>query len=410
MSDTMPASGGLRVAYILKRYPRLSETFIVNEILSLEAAGAGVQIFAAALPKEDITHPAVGRVQAEVTYTRRVAARLFKHEPAVLGRECGEPATFTKLLAEARRCGDEAIDELAQAAFIASLLRQRPVDHLHAHFATSAARVARLVSKLTGVPFSFTAHAKDIFVDTVDWESVRRLLREATFTVAISDYHADFLASREPSARTVVVRNGVDLGRFRPAEGGAAARPNLVLAVGRLVEKKGFPYLLAACALLRDRGVAFECVVVGDGPQRELLDETAAGLNLNGTVRLLGARDQEFVRQTLNEAAVLVAPCVRAENGDRDGLPTVLLEAMAAGVPVVSTPVTAIPELVTDGETGVLTAERDAVGLADAIQQLLESPEHRTRLAAAGRTRVQKCHDTGRNSRQLLAAFAGSPA
>lgn len=409
MPDTTPAINRLRVAYILKRYPRLSETFIVNEILSLEAAGARVQIFAAARPKEDITHPAVDRVQAEVTYTRRVAARLYKHEEAILGRECGAPARFTRLLAEACRSGREAVEELAQAAFIAALLRKHPVDHLHAHFATSAARVAHLVSQLTGTPFSFTAHAKDIFVDTVDWRSVGRLLREAAFTVAISDYHAAFLASREPTVRTVVVRNGVDLGRFRPAER-PVSRRNLVLAVGRLVEKKGFPYLLAACALLRDRGVSFECVVVGDGPQRQLLHETAAGMNLNGTVRLLGARDQEFVRQTLSEAAVLVAPCVCAENGDRDGLPTVLLEAMAAGVPVVSTPVTAIPELITDGETGVLTAERDAVGLADAIQQLLASPEHRTRLAAAGRARVQTCHDTVRNSRRLLAAFAGSPA
>ncbi|MFQ5719943.1 MAG: glycosyltransferase [Acidobacteriota bacterium] len=394
-----------RVGYILKRYPRLSETFIVNEILSIEAAGADVAIFAAGRPAGEPVHPAVSRVAASVTYTRK-EARLAPHDLAGLARTCGAAARFESLLAEARVDGPDAVDEVIQAGCIARHLTHHPVDHLHAHFATSAARIARHVSALTGVGFSFTAHAKDIFVSAVEWPVVSRLLREALFPVAISDYHARFLVEKEPSTRPVVVRNGIDLHQFR-FDFSVNPAP-LVLGVGRLVEKKGFVFLVEAAAHLRDRGVGCETLLVGEGPEREKIENAIRRLDLADRVRLAGAQDQDFVRRALARAAVVAVPCIEASNGDRDGLPTVLIEAMASGVAVVSTPVTAIPELVIDGRTGRLVAPGDVPALADAVSALLHDAPRRARLACAARTRVEDLHDSRENGRQLLAAFSQS--
>ncbi len=416
MAPDRPAAHVPRVAYVLKRYPRLSETFILNEILALERAGVPVRIFAASDPGEPRVHEAVRQVMARVTYTGTrgsgvLGDLLAGHREA----SRASPAVYDDLLARALAHGAPGnADEFAQAAWIAALVRRESIGHLHAHFATSASRVAFLASRLAGVPFSVTAHAKDLFAHSVDRGALSALLERASFVVAISDYHRRFLLDLSPRARVEIVRNGVDLQRFpwnggRAALAGAAAprpsRPPLVLAAGRLVEKKGFDVLLQACALLRDRGVPFACRIIGEGDQRPTLERIVGALDLR-EAQLDGARTQEELFAVLVEASVLAVPCITAPSGDRDGLPTVILEAMAAGVPVVGTPVTAIPEIVSHGETGLLVPERDPSALADAIEGLLRDPGQSRTLTHAARRLVEQRHDARRSVKRLAGLFA----
>ena len=397
--------GAARLGYVLKRYPRLSETFIVNEILALERAGLGVRIYASARPSGLTTHAAVGRVRARVTYFRENSRRLWRRRPEKLRAECGAAELFDRL--RVRFAGDEEqASELAQACSIAGMVRREGISHLHAHFATSAARIASLAARFAGVPYSFTAHAKDIFLESVDRDLLGRLLRGASFVVAISDYHARFLHDCEPHARVLVVRNGLDLKRLAWAGDERSARPGRILAIGRLIEKKGFEYLLSACDILRRQGIPFDCCLAGEGPLRPELERQIQRLQLESRVKLLGALSQEQVRVQLSEASVFAAPCVSTSSGDRDGLPTVILEAMALGVPVVSTPVTAIPEIVRHGDTGALVPECDSEQLAQAIRDLLERPSYGHKLAVAARRAVEKNHDADISAGLLMARFA----
>ncbi|OLC54922.1 MAG: hypothetical protein AUH92_03215 [Acidobacteria bacterium 13_1_40CM_4_69_4] len=400
---------GPRVAYVLKRYPRLSETFILNEILGLERTGAEVRIFAADNPREPAVHEAVSRVAAPVAYTGSsgdgaLRELLFRHREAALA----SPVLYDELLARARARGSDAeFSEFAQAGWIASAVLQESIEHIHAHFATSAARIARQASRLSGVPFSVTAHAKDLFLHSVDRSALSELLERSAFVVAISEFHRRFLLSLSPRARVEVVRNGIDLSRFPWIGPRTPDRDSMrILGAGRLVEKKGFDDLIRACSLLRDRGVTFECRIVGEGDQRPALEALILSLGLHD-VHLEGARTQEELGALFAWASLLAAPCVTASSGDRDGLPTVILEAMAAGVPVVATPVTAIPEVVHPGETGLLVAERSPGSIADSLVRLHCDRDLASHVASAARRLVEERHDATRNSARLAGLFAG---
>jgi len=398
------------VAYVLKRFPRLSETFILNEILALERAGRSVRVFAASHPGETVVHEGAKQVRAQVTYTRN-ALRGMEEGPEQLLQEAGiSPEFYREVVAERKERGDQAgLREAAQAALIAACARREKIPHLHAHFATFAARAACLAAQLSGIPFSFTAHAKDIFLDSVDRTALAQLLRRAAFVVAISDYHRKFLSELAPEARIVVVRNGLDLESFACPDFSPASffqRASLqILGVGRLVEKKSFGDLLRACALLRDQGVGFQCRLIGEGPERQMLEHLIERLELSGLCVLEGARPQEVVRERLSSASVLIAPCVELLSGDRDGMPTVILEAMAMGVPVVTTPVTAIPETIHDGETGRLVPERSPDEVAAAVLDLAFDPERTRSIAMAARGAVERHHDVRRSAATLAVMF-----
>lgn len=408
MAPDRPAAGVPRVAYVLKRYPRLSETFILNEILALERLGAEVRIFASADPGEPRNQDDVRRVKARVTYTGPFGRGALRDIiPRLRDAALAAPAVFDQLLAGALAPGtDESVSEFAQAGWIASAVRLESIGHIHAHFATSASRIACLASRLSGVPFSLTAHAKDLFAQSVDRGVLADLLERAAFVVAISETHRRFLLGANPRARVEVVRNGIDLGRF-PWNGARPRdfRPLRILGAGRLVEKKGLDDLVRACALLRDRDVPFDCRIVGDGDQRPRLEDLIRTL-CPGDVRLEGARTQDELIACLREASVFVAPCVTAPSGDRDGLPMVILEAMAAGVPVIATPITAIPEIVRHGTTGFLVPERSPERIAVAAVSLWRDPDLARRLAAAARRDVEELHDAARNARRLASLFA----
>lgn len=392
-----------RVAYVLKVYPRFSETFIVNEILAHEAAGVAVEIFAMRAPTEGRFHEQLARVRAPVTYLPHHGLRAADFWEQVRGAAAADRGFWARL-APAQH---EEVHDVAQAMALAELLAARGIAHVHAHFASSATSVARLAARLAGVPYSFTAHAKDLYHESVDPADLRRKLADAAAVVTVSDYNLAYLRESfgADAARVRRVYNGLELARFPYAP--PSDRPQRILAVGRLVEKKGFDVLVEACALLREGGRRVECLIVGEGERRSDLAALIEARGLGRLVHLVGPQPQGEVARLVRSGAVFAAPCVVGADGNRDGMPTVLLEAMALGTPCVATDVTGIPELIEDGSSGLLVAQRDPAGLAAALARLLDDEQLRMRLAAAARRRVEADFDGARNAAALRAYFAG---
>lgn len=390
----------LRVGYVLKMYPRFSETFIVNELLAHEAAGLDLEIFSLRAPVDGRFHEMLSQVRAPVTYLAHHGLRAEGFW-AQLRSATGLPG-FAAGFAQACH---ESVDDLAQALALAEMVRARGITHLHAHFGSVATTVARLAAAFTGVTYSFTAHAKDLYHESVDPADLRRKLADAAVVVTVSDYNVAYLREcfAESAARVCRIYNGLDLARF-PYRDPVARLPQII-AVGRLVEKKGFDVLIDACALLRERGRSVRCQIVGDGPLAMMLTAQIARRGLVNQVQLVGPRPQGAVIELVQQAAVFAAPCVVGDDGNRDGLPTVLIEAMALGTPCVATDVTGIPELVRHGETGLLVAQRDPAALATALEQLLDNRTLRTRLAASARQVIEDEFDIMHNSARLRECF-----
>jgi len=390
----------MRIGYVLKVYPRFSETFIVNEVLAHERAGTQVEIFSLREATEGRFHEMHARVQAPVTYlpARSLASERLWAD-LVLARD-----TFPGLFGVLDGFRDAAARDVHQAVLLALAARERGITHLHAHFGSVATTVARMAARIAGVPYSFTAHAKDIYWEGVDEADLVTKLGDAGKVVTVSEFNVDHLRALCPGADVTRVYNGLDLAAFPYADPGE--RAPVVVAVGRLVEKKGFGDLIDACALLAARGRPVRCRIAGAGPLEQELRERIARAGLDDWVELLGPRSQDAVRDLVQEAAVFAAPCVVGEDGNRDGLPTVLLEAMALGTPCVSTPVTGIPEVVRDGETGLLVGERDPRALADALQRLLEDAPLRVRLAEAARALIEDEFDADRTAAAMRAALS----
>jgi glycosyltransferase involved in cell wall biosynthesis len=300
--------------------------------------------------------------------------------------------------------GEDASD-VYQALCLAEQVVLRGIRHLHAHFASSPASVARLASRFAGISYSFTAHAKDIFHEDVRADDLRAKVRDAAGAVTVSDYNLAFLGRLCGDAAEKVRRvyNGLPLDRFRfetPRE-----REPRVVAVGRLVEKKGFADLIDACRILEESGTLLSCSIIGTGELEADLREQISRSRLEGLVELLGPRPQAEIADRVRRAAVFAAPCVVGEDGNRDGLPTTLLEAMAIGTPCVSTDVTGIPEVVRDGVTGLQVAQRDPAALASAIRRLLEDAELRVELAGNARALVESEFDVHENAARVRELF-----
>lgn len=404
MSHHPAASVAARVGYVVKRYPRFSETFVVNEILAHEAAGTAVEVFAQFGPVDTHFQDAISRVRAPVHYLPAQSSKA-----SALWQQLHAAArAFPSAWSTAAASGDVDVRTLQQAMALAELVGARRIEHLHAHFATGATEVARLASALTGVPFTFTAHAKDIFHESVDPVDLERKLAAAHAVVTVSDFNVRHLRAAFPHLAHKVVRiyNGLDLEDF--AYAAPTERAPEILAVGRLVEKKGFRYLVDACRELVERGVAFTCAIVGTGDEKAFLRERVAEAGLEGRVSLTGPLPQREVKVRMRRAAVLAVPCVVGADANQDGLPTVLLEAMALGTPCVSTDVTGIPEVLEDGVTGAMVPQHDAIALADALQRMLARAAERVALAGRARGRIEEAFDVHRSAATLRSAFASA--
>lgn len=405
------------IAYVVKRYPRYSETFIVNEILAHEAAGVTVYIFALRPPADTHFQDKISRVRAPVIYLKKPAqgrsnpsiTTLTPNSATYFWSELKEAAkVFPDLWGKLGCAAAERSSVVYQAAWLAQEIDRLGITHLHAHFGSVATSVAQLAACFADVPYSFTAHAKDIFHESVDPEDLRRKLQSAASVVTVSDYNLAYLRQRfgADARRVQRIYNGLDLTELRCQP--TAGRSPLILSVCRLVEKKGLNHLVAACDRLRQRGVEFTCQIVGTGPLEADLRSQIQALHLDDWVELVGPRPQQEVFALMAQASVFAAPYVIGADGNRDGLPTALLEAMALGTPCVATDVTGIPEIVRDGETGLLVDQRDPDGLATALQRLLDDGALREQLALGARSLIEAEFDIAHNAAALRAQFGSS--
>lgn len=395
-----------RTAYVLKMYPRFSETFVVSEIIARERRGADIRIYSMRPPADPHFHGALALVEAPVAYIPRVRDRISVWE--VLRRAADLPG-FARAIRELIAAD---VDDALQAVDVAHRALADEVTRFHAHFASMATTIARLASLLSGIPYSFTAHAKDLFHASVDPEDVDRKIADARAVVTVSDYNLRHIRQRYESAASTPVHrvyNGLDLDvfRFRPASERGETAP-VVVSVGRLVEKKGFPVLIDAIARLRADGREVRCRIVGGGGLEDELRERIRAQGVADLVELTGPVPQERIRDIVQSATVFAAPCVVGADGNADGLPTVLLEAMALGTPCVSTDVTGITEAVRDGETGRIVPQHDAGALADAIAGLIDDPETATRLARSARALVERDFDSAGQAAQLERVACGT--
>lgn len=401
----------MRVAYLLKRYPRYSETFIVNEILAHEEAGMEIEIFALRPPLDTHFQAAISRVRAPVTYISNDGVKATKlWDELRLGRSS---------LPGLRDALDVALmidaTSVRQALLLALELIARRIDHVHAHFATVATTVARLAALFANTTYTFTAHAKDIFHESVDPAELMQKLSGAETVVTVSEYNRRLLESMKSEAGlagaedTGIARiyNGLDLDRysFHGALHAPEPGPPLLLAVGRLVEKKGFRDLIDACAILKQKGLDFACRIIGTGDLRAELEAQIVELGLSGAVELVGPLPSDEVAAWMRRATIFAAPCVIGADGNRDGLPMTVLEAMALGTPVIATGVTGLPEVLRDGETGLMIPENDPPALATAVATLLDDPGQRDLLTGAARAVIEQDFDLRTSAAELRAVF-----
>jgi colanic acid/amylovoran biosynthesis glycosyltransferase len=395
------------LGYVLKRFPRISETFVAAELIELERQGERVTVFAISRPDEPFRHGFVDDLRARVVYlphrparqplrTLRSLVRVLRAQPLGWLRAAAVCSRPPKLRTWRR---------LLQATVLRDEMERAGIDHAHAHFATAAARLANLAWRMGGPTYSVTAHAKDIYHEDVRVDHLRDKLAPATFVATVSAANRDHLETLLSLDGTLrVVHNSVDLRRL----GGARAspgEPGVVLTVARLVEKKGIADLVEACSLLRadGAGAPVRLEVAGHGPLRGELEARARQLGVEA--RFHGAVPQEEVLALYRRAAVFCLPCVVAGSGDRDGLPTSVLEAMALGVPVVATAVSGLAEVVLHERTGLVVAQHDPRALAGALARVLADPELAARLASGARAHVERHFATERSVAELRALF-----
>ncbi len=402
---------GPSLAYLLKKFPRLSETFILNELLAQERLGREIHVFSRRPPDDEPRHPELASLRATVE-TLPPKGEIDPWELLVSDEQNPDDllGRLGRLVREARSWRHPRVPFLlVEALHVFKRTRELGIAHQHVHFATDSAVVALLVKELGGPTYSLTCHAKDIYRRTVDPAMLDRLVRGSAFVVTVCDANREYMGrqiSEEALAKVHRLYNGIDLTTF--AADGARREEGLVLGVGRLVEKKGFHVLLEALAILLRRGVGLSALLVGDGEERSRLEARIGELGIGERVRMLGPRDQAEVRALMSRATVLVQPSLVGQDGNRDALPTVLVESLAMELPCVSTPVTGIPEILDQGRCGVLVPENDAPATADAIEALLRDPARRARIAADGRRRAQELFDARKTARELSSWFDGA--
>jgi glycosyltransferase involved in cell wall biosynthesis len=405
----------MRIAYVIPAWPPLpSQPFVVNEMIEVAAAGhelTVVPLYRA--PRGSVRHGTFERLRpAHVLpailvdpVSLAVALWTCLWRPLRVLRTLGglhraaglNPWAHAKLV---------AVTPKALAA--AWRLHRLGVEHLHAHFANQTADCAAIAGSLAGIPFSFTAHAYDVYQstlpqrnDTLPWK-----LRHAARAFAVSEFATGLLratAGRDGARRVETAYVGIPLELFRAEPPAQRDRVLRLLAVARLCEKKGLDTLVDACAELRARGVGFELWIFGDGPLRDALAARIAAHGLGGLVHLGGVVPQEEIARRMRDCHAFVLPCRRDRHGDMDGIPTVFMEAMATGRPVVAGAVSGIPELVRDGETGLLVPPDDPAALARALARLAADERLASRLGTAARALVERQHDQRTNARRVIA-------
>jgi glycosyltransferase involved in cell wall biosynthesis len=400
-------AGAAPVAYLMSRFPKLTETFVLFELLAVERLGQRVELYPLLRHRESVSHPEavalIPRAHYEPFLSRAILASQFamvRHRPR---------AYFGALAALMRGTFGSAnyfFGGLAIFPKVAHMARRMEADgvrHVHCHFSNHPAAAGFVIHRLTGIPYSFVAHGSDLHVDR---HMLPRKVAESAFTVAISrDNLEEIVAECGPWARerVEVIHCGVDTDLLRPRP---RVRPDdaplSIACIGTLHEVKGQVHLVDAIASLHDAGIGVRCRLIGDGEDEPMLRERVASAGLDGIVTFDGRRTRAEVIEALAESDVLVAPSVVARNGKREGIPVVLMEAMSCGLPVVASRLSGIPELVEDGVSGLLVTPGDSAAIATALRRLAGDASLRTRIGAAARERVVRDFDLATNARAIL--------
>ena len=389
-------------AYLFERFPSFGQTFCYREVAEVYRQGIAPPIYSIRNPKDEPPQDWDARVVERVHYLPEEKELLEDVQRALKkGRLTPEIAAA---LDEWGRRTDFL--RLYQAVYVGLRLQEAGIDHVHAHFAGMAARTAFWIARFFPITFSLTAHANDIFAPRNFEIGLGKLVGVARVIITETDYAAKFLQERFPERAERIHRiyNGLNLAEFGRAT--FSSDPPLVVAIGRLIVKKGFTNLIRACALLVERGRSFRCEIFGDGPLEKDLRAQIEDLGLQERVQLPGPKPQSELRERLANASVFALPSVPEPGGGMDNLPTVIMEAMATGLPVVSTRIGGIPEMVVENETGFLVQPEDAVALTGAIEKLISDRSLGQKLGQAGHERAQKLFSIESNVRELFALIA----
>lgn len=401
----------MTIGYIAQVFPHLTMTFVYREVQALRNAGVDIQTFSTWKPKlNELSDEAKDLVDDTFYIFPLNWPRFFlNHGRYIFSRPRRYLGTLWFCLTREHKFGKNRLRtffHFCEAIPLAREVERRGIKHLHAHFALNATTLALIVARLLDISFSFTAHANDIFANPI---LLADKIREARFIIAISEFNIRFLHNVVPEQETLnkshLVHCGIDIQHFSPANHRRVKDRPVILAVGRLVEKKGYHYLIKACKILADRGYNFHCQILGGGPLEAPLRQQIIENGLEDYVNLEGVVFQERLKEYLNEADVFVLPCVVASDQDMDGIPNTLMEAMAMQIPTISTNISGIPELIEDRKTGLLVPPKDETALAKAIATLLENRALAARLAQAGRVKVSEEFEIEQNARRLLEVF-----
>ncbi len=395
----------LRLAYLFSRYPVVSQTFCDTEILALEKLGVELELYSIYPPPTSFRHGHAALIKAPLHYAP--PAQVLKLGEQAAKRNGRWPAD---LIAEHdRRFGGEYKSALRarNALYFADLFTARGITHFHVHFANRAAHTAMFIKALSGIPFSISTHGQDFMVDLGSDDLLRAICRDAEFIANETEFSKKLVSERCPDSVPKMLRvfNGMDLANFRgpiPESNNPVPR---IVSTGRLIEFKGFHHLIAACADLKKRCLAFECEIVGEGPWRQDLQSLIEKSGVADRVRLLGSLPQEEVFAKLRGCDIFTLACIADRNGASDVFPTVILEAMASAKPVVSTRIAGVPEQIDDGRTGLLVAPGDERALADALAKLVQSAELRRQFGDAARLRIETEFAVDRTVLPLKALF-----
>jgi len=393
-------------AYLFERFPSFGQTFCYREVEELYRQVVAPPIFSIRNPKDEPPQDWDPRIVKQAHYLPgekellnevQTDSKKGRLSPAIIAAldEWGRRTDFLRLY---------------QAVYVGSRLQQAGIGHVHAHFAGMAARTAFWIAKFFPITFSFTAHANDIFSPRNFEIGLDKLVDAARVIITETDYSEKFLRERFPERADRVHRiyNGLNLAEFGRAN--FSSDPPLIVAVGRLIAKKGFPNLIRACALLVEHGRSFRCEIFGEGPLGNQLHDQIDESGLKELVQLPGPKPQHELRERLAAANAFVLPSVPEAEGGMDNLPTVIMEAMATGLPVVSTTVGGIPEMVIDNETGFLVEPHDVVALAGAMEKITNDRSLAQRLGHAGNERAQRLFSIEKNVRELCALLGANMA
>lgn len=400
-----------QTAYILLRFPSVTETFVAEEIRRIICLGRRVTIFSLLPAKQGPVHPVSAELLPFVRYVPALyAPALWLAQLRSMARQ---PHKYFQLIrtlfSQPAATASTYLKRLVifvKSVWLSEEMRKGQILSIHTHFAWLSAASAAIVSELIHRPYTVTTHAFDIYSSKSDL--FRWTTSAASGLITISEYNKRAMLEKNPSLRESnisVIRCGVDLDAFSPAWDRRVDEVIQLTSVGSLIEKKGHAYLIEACQVLKSWGIRFQCVIIGEGPLEPSLRALIRDVGVEDEVILAGRQKQTRVRDRLSETDIFVLACAVTPDGDRDGIPVAIMEAMAMGVPVISTPVTGIPELVEHEVTGLITPEKDARRLAEAILRLAQDRSMRERISRQGRAMIEQNYDIQKNANQLLALF-----